>query len=184
MQVISSPFSHSLLCGVSCTALLRATCFSSLYGDVIKLPFTAVASVSNLGKAPPHRFSCWEHLPLRSFPSSWGYIFITSLKVDAFIVACWERLLFKFIHFLSNLNLIRFIKNNKTHSPETSSPNWGGSAELQLCADGGRAPGPPLASWPPSPGDLREAWGQFGRNMRKPRQHVQGWLFLNNPLSP
>lgn len=59
---------------------------------------------------------------------------------------CALRKTLKFIHSLLNLNMIRFIKNSQIHSPETFSPHRGKSAELQLCAGGGRALWPLLAS--------------------------------------
>lgn len=125
---------------------------SLLYGDVI-LPlrtrtlhfrFQFFSTVVILGKTPLYRFSCQEHLPPMSSFFLMLYFHYESKSRCSY--NCALRKTLKFIHSLLNLNMIRFIKNSQIHSPETFSSHRGRSAELQLCAGGGRALWPLLAS--------------------------------------
>lgn len=166
------PLPHLLIPYVVCTSYFESLCLlttfwsilqtssqshvglqvSLLYGDVI-LPlrtrtlhfrFQFFSTVVILGKTPLYRFSCQEHLPPMSSFFLMLYFHYESKSRCSY--NCALRKTLKFIHSLLNLNMIRFIKNSQIHSPETFSSHRGRSAELQLCAGGGRALWPLLAS--------------------------------------
>ena len=96
-----------------------------LYGDVmLPLPTRALyfcfqffSAVVILDKTPLYQFSCREHLPPMSSFFLMLYFHYESKNRCSYNRALRKTL--KFICSLLNLNIIRFIKNSKIHSPET-----------------------------------------------------------------